>query len=86
MDRPLILITTWRRRLPTFLGEQAVLETLDPAYAVGDPAEVGTVLAAADGLVITGGGDVDPVSYGIEAVEPRDGWACVDVQLGRRAA
>ena len=83
MDRPLILITTWRRRLPTFLGAQTTLETLDPAYAdrvadaggrplllsrsaVSGPAEIATVLAAADGLVITGGGDVDPASYGGE--------------------
>ena len=83
MDRPLILITTWRRRLPTFLGEHTTLDTLDPAYAdrvadaggrplllsrsaVSGPAEVKTSLAAADGLVITGGGDVDPASYGGE--------------------
>ena len=31
--RPLILVTCWRRPLPTFLGERTVLETLDPAYA-----------------------------------------------------
>ena len=29
MARPLILITTWRRRLPTFLGAKTTLETLD---------------------------------------------------------
>ena len=81
MTRPLILITTWRRVLPTFLGERTVLETLDPAYAdriadaggqpllltrsaVRDPGDLAAALARAGGLVITGGGDVDPASYG----------------------
>lgn len=84
-SRPLILITTWRRPLPTFLGERTMLDTLDPAYADrvaqagGQPllvsrppdalAETAAQTAAelvdlADGLVLTGGGDVDPVSYG----------------------
>src|SRR2546421_4001768 len=33
MGRPRILVTCWRRPLPTYLGERTVLDTLDPAYA-----------------------------------------------------
>lgn len=81
MHRPLILVNTWRRPLPTFLGDRTVLDTLDPAYAdrvtqagaqpllVSRPPERATqtaheLIELADGLVLTGGGDVDPVSYG----------------------
>jgi putative glutamine amidotransferase len=79
--RPLILVNTWRRPLPTFLGEQTVLDTLDPAYAdrvseaggqpllinrpPARPAEaVERLVGVADGLLLTGGGDVDPEVYG----------------------
>jgi putative glutamine amidotransferase len=79
--RPLILVNTWRRPLPTFLGEQTVLDTLDPAYADrvseagGQPLLVGRppahpaeaveqLIDLADGLLLTGGGDVDPAVYG----------------------
>ncbi len=79
--RPLILVNVWRRPLPTFLGEQTVLDTLDPAYADrashagGQPLLVGRppanpveaaeqLVELADGLVLTGGGDVDPAVYG----------------------
>ncbi|HET8979790.1 MAG TPA: gamma-glutamyl-gamma-aminobutyrate hydrolase family protein [Solirubrobacteraceae bacterium] len=84
MTRPLILVNTWRRPLPTFLGERTVLDTLDPAYADGVSAAGGRPLlvgrppggptesaeaareyvALADGLLLSGGGDVDPASYG----------------------
>jgi putative glutamine amidotransferase len=81
MARPLILITCWRRYLPTFLGERTLLDTLDPAYAdrvaeaggwpllvSRQPAHtrqsVDDLIELADGLVLTGGGDVDPASYG----------------------
>jgi putative glutamine amidotransferase len=89
MERPRILVTCWRRPLPTYLGERTVLDTLDPAYAArvtdagGLPlllsrppgstgqAVVDEALALADGLLLTGGGDVDPASYG-SAVENAD--------------
>ena len=81
MARPLILVNTWRRPLPTFLGEQTVLDTLDPAYADrvsnagGQPLLIGRppgrvaeaveqLIELADGLLLTGGGDVDPTVYG----------------------
>ena len=77
MGRPRILVTTWRRPLPTYLGERTVLDTLDPAYAarvfdagglpvlVSRPPDGATedLLELADGLLLTGGGDVDPASY-----------------------
>jgi putative glutamine amidotransferase len=95
MARPLILITTWRRALPTFLGDHTVLETLDPAYAdrvadaggqpllltrsaVREPGDLATVLARADGLVLTGGGDVDPATYGAEPENVSDEDAVAD--------
>jgi len=77
-DRPRILVTCWRRTLPTYLGERTLLDTLDPAYAArvfdagGLPLVVSRppgnalehLLSLADGLLVTGGGDVDPASYG----------------------
>ena len=66
-------------RCPTYLGERTILDTLDPAYAArvveagglpllvsrppGDSA-LDELLGLADGLLLTGGGDVDPASYG----------------------
>ncbi len=81
MTRPLILVTCWRRQLPTFLGADTVLDTLDPAYADrvaeagGQPLLVSRppgaidepvreLMQLADGLLLTGGGDVDPASFG----------------------
>jgi putative glutamine amidotransferase len=98
MNRPRILVTCWRRPLPTYLGENTVLDTLDPAYA-GRVADAGglplvvsrlggdileDLLSLADGLLITGGGDVDPASYGAElenADEPDAGADYWELQL-----
>ncbi len=73
---PRIAITPWRRPLPTSLGERTDLYTLDPAYA-GRVADAGglplivprsedaeAVLDLVDGLMISGGGDMDPAQYG----------------------
>jgi len=80
-DQPRILVTCWRRPLPTYLGERTILDTLDPAYAArvfeagGLPLVVSRppggealddLLSIADGLVLTGGGDVNPASYGAD--------------------
>jgi putative glutamine amidotransferase len=95
VTRPLILITTWRRALPTFLGGHTVLETLDPAYAdrvadaggqplllsrsaVREPGDLAAVLARAQGLVLTGGGDVDPATYGASRENVFDDDAAAD--------
>ncbi len=83
VSHPLILVSCWRRELPTYLGERTRLETLDPAYAerIGDAGGQVVLLsrpldglqqaardlvAMADGVVLTGGGDVDPSAYGAE--------------------
>jgi putative glutamine amidotransferase len=80
MRRPLILVSCWRRELPTFLGERTRLDTLDPAYAerisdaggqplllsrppVLDDETARELVGMADGVLLTGGGDVDPHSY-----------------------
>jgi len=77
--KPIIGITPWRRDLPTFLGEQTDLYTLDPEYSNcvelsgGLPvilshnvANINAYLEIIDGLIVSGGGDVDPRSYGQE--------------------
>jgi putative glutamine amidotransferase len=76
--RPRIAITSWKRHLPTFLGERTDLYTLGAEYVdcVARPGALPLLLphlapddadAALDGvdaLVVAGGGDVDPASYG----------------------
>lgn len=55
-----------------------------------DPRQVDTVLAAVDGLVITGGGDMDPATYGAvntgssEVNSTRDRWELALVAAARR--
>ena len=106
MTRPRILVTCWRRPLPTYLGERTILDTLDPAYAArvadagglplvlsrppGDaPATVEDMLGFADGLLLTGGGDVDPASYGAppenvdDADVAADGWELALIAAAR---
>jgi putative glutamine amidotransferase len=80
MGRARILVTCWRRPLPTSLGERTVLDTLDPAYSArvvdagglpllvsrpptGSAGAIDELLGMADGLLLTGGGDVDPAAY-----------------------
>ena len=89
MERPRILVTSWRRPLSTYLGERTLLDTLDPAYAarvadagglplvvsrppVGAAGCVDELLGIADGLLLTGGGDVDAASYGAAAENVSD--------------
>jgi putative glutamine amidotransferase len=79
VGRPRIAITPWRRLLPTFLGERTDLYTLDVEYgdavrAAGgvplilavpeDPSDVEDFLDGVDGLLLSGGEDVDPILYG----------------------
>lgn len=79
LQKPIIGITTWRRNLPTFLGEETDLYTLDPEYAScvehagGLPILLGqhipnidAYIEILDGLIISGGDDVDPSMYGEE--------------------
>jgi putative glutamine amidotransferase len=76
--RPRIGITAWRRPLPTPLGEQTDLYTLGAEYAQAVQAAGGLALIlphgddpdatldTLDGLLLSGGGDMDPRSYGAE--------------------
>lgn len=76
--RPLIAITPWRRTLPTFVHPETDLYTLAPYYTEGVaragghsaiiPAadteeEAGDLLARFDGLILSGGDDIDPSLY-----------------------
>src|SRR5581483_6255392 len=95
MRRPLILVSCWRRELPTYLGERTRLDTLDPAYAervseaggqplllsrppVQDDDAARELVAMADGVLLSGGGDVDPVTYGAAAENVHDEDAGAD--------
>jgi putative glutamine amidotransferase len=105
--RPRIVITPWRRALPTYLGRRTVLDALDPAYsdrvaeAGGFPlivprppaahvdALAREALALADGVLLSGGGDVDPTTYGHPSEDVDDADAAADaweVALVRAAA
>lgn len=82
-NHPKIGITVWRRDLPTFLGEKTDLHTLDPDYskcvwlAGGIPILipptandlVHNYVDFLDGLIVSGGGDISPLSYGEEDTE-----------------
>lgn len=76
--RPLIGISCWRRTLDTFYGPDT-LHTLSTYYidsvtragmtpimwpAALDPAEAPRLVALVDGVIISGGDDVDPQTYG----------------------
>jgi putative glutamine amidotransferase len=77
--RPLVGITSWRRRLETFYGPDT-LQTLSTFYtdsviaagmtpvlfpAALDPAEADRLVALVDGILLSGGDDVDPGTYGV---------------------
>jgi putative glutamine amidotransferase len=78
---PRIAITAWRRELPTFLDERTLLYTLADEYVrcvveagglpilvphVRDEDEADAILDVVDGLLLSGGGDVHPASYGAD--------------------
>ncbi len=83
---PTILLNSWRRYLPTPAGEATDLETLNRSYIEAvrlaggvpiiaphpHPAEIPALLDAVDGVVITGGQDLDPAVYGAEMSDSRD--------------
>ncbi len=79
MKKPIIGITMWLRDLPTYLGEQTALYTLGDEYvekvraAGGLPillshgdagSDARQILTLIDGLLLSGGGDIHPTSYG----------------------
>lgn len=90
--RPLVGVTAWRRRLDTFLGPE-VLQTLSTYYSNSiieagmtpimfpngqDPAEASRLVSLVDGVVISGGDDIDPSSYGAEVVSANGNDPAVD--------
>jgi len=92
MRPPVIGLTAFRRDLPTYLGAQTDLYTLDPNYTDGITRAGGlpliiphnedpeAVLDLLDGLVMTGGGDLHPEHYGAEtATELEDSNAGADI-------
>jgi putative glutamine amidotransferase len=103
VSRPRIAITPWLRELPTPLGERTRLYALDPAYAAcvaaagGNPFVVPRdtaprdALEGMDGLLLSGGGDVAPATYGAvddgacEDVDPEaDAWELALIAEARR--
>lgn len=78
MSVPLVGITAWRRELDTYLGKEK-LQTLSAFYsdaviAAGmmpvifpngqNPENAGRLIELVDGLVLSGGDDVSPATYG----------------------
>ncbi len=78
---PVVGITAFRRPFTTPVGDPEILHSIAEPYveAVGEaglipillpsrqsPEEAGIVLDRIDGLVVSGGGDVDPSAYGRE--------------------
>ena len=76
--RPLIAVTSWKRDMPTFWDAHSQLYTLSEHYVEAlrragavplvltqpDAEDCETIIKAVDGLLLTGGGDIDPHSYG----------------------
>lgn len=90
--RPLVGITAWRRELETFLGREA-LQTLSANYTEAlissgmtplvfpngqDASEAERLVSLVDGLLISGGDDVDPISYGTDVTDARGHDPAVD--------
>lgn len=84
--RPLVGITAWRRELDTYYGPDR-LQTLSTHYtdAVAgagmdpvifpaglDPARAAPLVDLVDGIVLSGGSDIDPATYGEENTHSYD--------------
>lgn len=94
MTKPVVAVTLWRRTSATFLGDATPLHTLHQEYAdaidragaiallIGhmNPDDADAVLDTVDGLVITGGGDFDPATYG----EPNTDSVRIDAMADAR--
>lgn len=90
--KPLVGVTSWRRRLETFYGPDT-LHTLSSHYiealvaadmipvmlpAALDPADAHRLVAGVDGVLISGGDDIDPSSYGAENTDSKRSNNSVD--------
>lgn len=90
--KPVVGITSWRRRLETFYGPDT-LQTLSTYYtdsvvrsgmtpvlfpAALEAADADRLAEMVDGLVISGGDDIDPVTYGAENTDSKRAHREVD--------
>jgi putative glutamine amidotransferase len=90
--RPLIGVTAWRRTLDTFYGPDT-LQTLSTYYTESvsragmvpvmfpaglDPVDAGRLVARVDGVLISGGDDVNPATYGAENTDSKNVSDTVD--------
>ena len=100
--KPLVGITAWKRRLETYYGPDT-LQTLSVNYtdavraagmtpiilpAAMEDSDAKRLVATVDGLLLSGGSDVDPASYGKRPKESYDHSTVVDdfeVSLVREA-
>lgn len=78
--KPLVGVTSWRRTLETFYGPDTLhtltIRYVDSLGAAGmtpvlfpaglDPSEADRLVASVDGVILSGGEDVDPSIYGAE--------------------
>jgi len=91
--RPVVGITSWKRRLDTFYGPDT-LQTLSVYYtdaltAAGmtplmfpsslDPSEAERLVAMVDGVILSGGDDVDPSTYRSENTDSKRSHPAVDL-------
>lgn len=80
MSEPLVGVTAWRRELDTFLGLER-LQTLSDYYGRAviangmlpvifpngqSPEKADRLVSLVDGLILSGGDDVDPATYGAD--------------------
>lgn len=86
MPGPLIGITTWHREVATLVGPAEPMFTLDVGYAEAvaaagavpvllpnlDPAVAAETIDRLDGLLLSGGGDIDPARYGAHNTRSTD--------------
>lgn len=92
MNRPVVGITAWRRTLDTLLGAE-ILQTLATYYSEAtitagmtpiifpngqDPSTAASLIERVDGLIISGGDDVDPATYGKTASDAKGQSSAVD--------
>lgn len=90
--KPIVGITSWKRRLDTFYGPDT-LQTLSAHYtdavvgagmipmmfpAAVDPGDADRIVSTVDGVLLSGGDDVDPSTYGAENTDSKRSSTSVD--------
>lgn len=92
MTRQLVGITAWRRHLDTYLGRES-LQALSAYYTDAvinagmtpiifpngqSPAEADRLVSLVDGVILSGGDDIDPQTYGEEPISAQGANRAVD--------